>query len=52
MNRTVLLFARIKIECVTAITPPCARTPRKSTLSLIPVAQKMMFWPLARSSAE
>ena len=30
---------------------PCERTPRKSALSLMPVAQKTMFLPLARSSA-
>src|SRR5207237_4562099 len=51
MKRTVRLFARIKIECVTAVAP-WERTPRKSALSLIPVAQKMMFFPFARSSAE
>ena len=51
MKRTVLLLARIKIEWVIAAVP-CAFTPRRSALSLIPVAQKMMFFPLARSSAK
>ena len=51
MNRTVRLFARIKIEWVMAVAP-WDRTPRKSALSLMPVAQKTMFFPLARSSAE
>ena len=31
---------------------PCDFTPRKSALSLMPVAQKMMFFPFARSSAK
>ncbi len=51
MKRTVLLFARIKTEWVMAFGP-CALTPRRSALSLIPVAQKMMFSPFARSSAK
>src|SRR5438105_3965407 len=51
MKRTVRLFARIKIEWVMAVAP-WDRTPRKSALSLMPVAQKTMFFPLARSSAE
>src|SRR5436190_13598627 len=51
MKRTVRLFARIKIEWVMAVAP-WERTPRKSALSLMPVAQKTMFFPLARSSAE
>src|ERR1700720_3537975 len=51
MKRTVRLSARIKIEWVTAVAP-WDRTPRKSALSLMPVAQKTMFFPLARSSAE
>ncbi len=51
MKRTVLLFARMRIECVTAVTPPRARTPGRSALSLMPVAQKIMFCPFARSSA-
>ena len=40
MKRTVLLLARIKIECVTAVAAPFVFTPRKSALSLMPVAQK------------
>src|SRR6476646_4157733 len=51
IKRTVRLFARIKIEWVMAVAP-WDRTPRKSALSLMPVAQKTMFFPLARSSAE
>src|SRR6266403_6342557 len=51
MKRTVRLFARIKIEWVMAVAP-WDRTPRKRALSLMPVAQKTMFFPLARSSAE
>jgi hypothetical protein len=43
IKRTVLLLTRIRIEWVTAVTPPCARTPASNALSLIPVAQKMMF---------
>ena len=50
MKRTVLLFARIRMEWVMAFVP-CDFTPRRSALSLIPVAQKIMFLPLARSSA-
>ena len=50
MKRTVLLLARIRIEWVMALWP-CDLTPRKSALSLMPVAQKMMFFPFARSSA-
>ncbi len=42
--RTVLLLARIRIECVIAMVP-FDFTPRKSALSLIPVAQKTMFSP-------
>src|SRR2546430_12124546 len=51
MKRTVLLFARIKTECVVALVP-CPFTPRRSALSLIPVAQKIILWPLAKSSAQ
>src|SRR5512133_1243515 len=51
IKRTVRLFARIKIEWVMAVAPG-DRTPRKSALSLMPVAQKTMFFPVARSSAE
>jgi hypothetical protein len=43
MKRTVLLLTRIRIEWVIAVTPPRARTPGSNALSLIPVAQKMMF---------
>src|SRR4026209_484910 len=43
MKRTVRLFARIKIEWVMAVAP-WERTPRKSALSLMPVAQKTMFF--------
>jgi len=43
-------LARIRIECVIAVVP-FDFTPRKSALSLIPVAQKTMFSPWARSSA-
>src|SRR5213079_580441 len=50
MSRTVLLLALIKIEWVIAVVP-FDLTPRKSALSLIPVAQKTMFSPWARSSA-
>ena len=48
--RTVLLRARIRIECVTAVFP-VMRTPRKRGESLTPVAQKMTLFPLARSAA-
>ena len=51
MKRTVLLFARIRTEWVIAFAP-CDFTPRRSALSLMPVAQKMMFFPFARSSAK
>ncbi len=44
MSRTVLLLARIKMEWVIAVVP-FDFTPRKSALSLIPVAQKTMFSP-------
>ena len=50
IKRTVLLLARIKIELVIAVVP-FDFTPRKSALSLMPVAQKIMFSPWARSSA-
>jgi hypothetical protein len=45
-----LLFARIKIECVMVLGPRVL-IPGSNALSLIPVAQKMMFCPFARSSA-
>src|SRR5436190_18578177 len=51
MNRTVRLLARIRTEYVVAVGP-VDFTPRKSALSLMPVAQKMMFLPFARSSAK
>ena len=51
MKRTVLLFALIKMECVIAVDP-WVFTPRSNALSLMPVAQKMLFFPLARSSAQ
>ncbi len=42
----------MRIEWVIAVTPPRARTPERSELSLMPVAQNMMFLPRARSSAK
>jgi len=38
------------IECVAAVCPRTP-TPRSKGLSLIPVAQKIMSWPRARSAA-
>ena len=50
MKRTVLLFARIRIEWV-IVFGPSVFTPFNRALSQMPVAQKMMFYPYARSSA-